>query len=50
MWNRQATSPGLRLVLVAYRIHNSGQLLLDETAAVDTNGFQVVYVFPIRSR
>ena len=43
---RVAAGPDMRLLLVADRIHNSGKLMLDNTAALDTQGFQVVYVFP----
>jgi hypothetical protein len=31
---------------VADRIHNSGKLMLDDTALLDTEGFEIVYVFP----
>ena len=34
------------LLLVADRIHNSGKLMLDDTATLDTQGFHAVYVFP----
>jgi hypothetical protein len=43
---RAAAGPDIRLLLVADRIHNSGKLILDDTAALDTQGFQVVYVLP----
>jgi hypothetical protein len=43
---RAAAGPDIRLLLVADRIHNSGKLMLDDTAALDTQGFQAVYVFP----
>jgi hypothetical protein len=43
---RAAGSADIRLLLMADRIHNGGKLLLDDTAEVDTKGFQVVYVFP----
>ena len=43
---RVAAGPDVRLLLVADRIHNSGKLMLDNTAVLDTQGFQVVYVFP----
>jgi hypothetical protein len=36
----------MRLLLVADRIQNSGKLLLEERAAFDFHGFQVVYFFP----
>jgi hypothetical protein len=42
---RAAAGPDIRLLLVADRIHNSGKLMLDDTAVLDTEGFQVVYVF-----
>jgi hypothetical protein len=47
-WNAtaRAAGPDIRLLLVADRIHNSGKLMLDDTAALDTEGFQVVYFFP----
>jgi hypothetical protein len=41
-----AAGPDIRLLLVADCIHNSGKLMLDDTAALDTQGFQAVYVFP----
>jgi len=31
---------------VIVRIHNSGKLMLDDAALLDTEGFQIVYVFP----
>lgn len=31
---------------MADRIHKSGKLMLDDTAALDTEAFQIVYVFP----
>jgi hypothetical protein len=43
---RAAADPDVRLLLVADRIHNSGKLMLDHTAALDTQGFQAAYVFP----
>jgi hypothetical protein len=43
---RAAAGLDIRLLLVADRIHNSGKLMLDDTAALDTQGFQAVYVFP----
>lgn len=43
---RAAAGPDVRLLLVADRIQNSGKLVLEETAVLDTKGFQVVYVFP----
>jgi hypothetical protein len=43
---RAAAGPDIRLLLVADRILNSGKLMLDDTAALDTEGFQVVYLFP----
>jgi hypothetical protein len=43
---RAAAGTDVRLLLVADCIHNSGKLRLDETAALNTQGFQVVYVFP----
>jgi hypothetical protein len=43
---RAAAGPDIRLLLVADRIHNSGKLMLDDMAALDTQGFQAVYVFP----
>ena len=43
---RSAAGADVRLLLVADRIQNSGKLMLDDTAALDTQGFQVVYVFP----
>jgi hypothetical protein len=43
---RAGAGPDIRLLLVADRIHNSGKLMLDDTLALDTQGFQVVYVFP----
>jgi hypothetical protein len=36
----------IRLLLVADRIHNSGKFMLEDRVALDTQGFQVVYVFP----
>jgi len=38
--------PDTRLLLVADRIHNSGKLTLDDAALLDTEGFEIVYVFP----
>jgi hypothetical protein len=43
---RAAAGPDIRLLLVADRIQNSGKLMLDDTAALNTQGFQAVYVFP----
>lgn len=43
---RAAAGPDVRLLLVADRIHNSGKLMLEDGAVLDTEGFQVVYVFP----
>lgn len=43
---RAAAGADIRLLLVADRIHNSGKLMPDETAIIDTQGFQMVYVFP----
>jgi hypothetical protein len=43
---RAAAGPDIRLLLVADRIHNSGKLVLDDAALLDTEGFQIVYVFP----
>jgi hypothetical protein len=43
---RVAAGPDIRLLLVADRIHNSGKLMLDDAALLDTEGFQIVYVFP----
>jgi hypothetical protein len=43
---RAAAGADIRLLLVADRIHKSGKLMLDGTAALDTQGFQVVYVLP----
>jgi hypothetical protein len=43
---RAAAGSAIRLLLVADRICNSGKLMLDDTAALDTHGFQAVYVFP----
>jgi hypothetical protein len=43
---RAAAGPDIRLLLVADRIQNSGKLMLDDTAVLDTQGFQAVYVFP----
>ena len=42
---REAAGPDIRLLLVADRICNSGKLMLDEGAALDVQGFQVVYFF-----
>jgi hypothetical protein len=43
---RSAAGADVRLLLVADRIHNSGKLMLDDTATFDTQGFRAVYVFP----
>ena len=43
---RAAAGPDIRLLLVADRIHNGGKLMLDDAALLDTEGFQIVYVFP----
>jgi hypothetical protein len=42
-----AAGADIRLLLVADRIHNSGKLMLDDTAVLDTQGFNIVYVFPL---
>jgi hypothetical protein len=47
---RSAAGADVRLLLVADRIHNSGKLMLEDTAALDTQGFQAVYVFPYPER
>ena len=43
---RSTAGADVRLLLVADRFHNSGKLMLDDTATFDTQGFQAVYVFP----
>ena len=43
---RSAAGADVRLLLVADRIHNSGKLMLDDTATLDTQGFHAIYVFP----
>jgi hypothetical protein len=43
---RTAVGPDIRLLLVADRIQNSGKLTFDDTTALDTQGFQAVYLFP----
>ena len=42
---REAAGPDIRLLLVADRICNSGKLMLEEGAALDVRGFQIVYFF-----
>lgn len=42
---RSAAGVDVRLMLLANHIHNSGKLMLDEKAALDTKGFRIVYVF-----
>ena len=41
----QTAGPDIRLLIVADHIYNSGKLMLEEPAAPDLQGFQVVYFF-----
>ena len=42
---RETAGPDIRLLIVADHIYNSGKLMLEEPAAPDLQGFQVVYFF-----
>lgn len=41
----ETAGPDVRLLIVSDRIYNSGKMMLEERAALDLRGFQLVYFF-----